>query len=313
MRTLILNSSNIVPNTNNSVFKYNFPAGNVSFPKGSRLALASLTMYYSTFNITAQNNNNQFAYVWVDGTENQVIFPDGFYDAASINNYLHQVMLENGHYLIQNSNGNFVWFINIGINTSAYTIEALTYPMDATTYVIGVGATEYTIPTGTAPAWVVPTNPIMNMLLILNNAFTNVIGFTPGYYPQGPTTYAQAVIAGVPPAQTQTPSYTTTQSWSSSSTPQITPLSSFILTCSLINNNYAVPNSLLYSFAPVGVFGEQFTIAPSGQLSFIDIQPGQYGSFEVSLTDQNNNPIVIQDPNMVILFAVSDVDEHPSK
>jgi len=307
MRTLILNSSNILPNSNNSVFRYVFPAGNVEFVKGDKLALASIQMFYSTFNITAQQGNNIFSYVWVDGIEYDVIFPDGFYDAGAINDYLHQTQLVNRHYLIENSTGNFVWFNTIGVNASNYTIEINCFNMNATQYVIGAGTTEYTFPAGAT--WLVPTANIVPMIRILANNFRFVIGFNTGFYPTGIGNPAvSAPIVGVPPAQTQTPTYTTIQSFSSAFVPQITPLSSFTLTCSLINNNYAVPNTLLYSFSPQGQFGDQFTIAPN-QYSLLEIQEGQYNSFNLQFTDQNNLPVSIQDPNMVILLVIVNAGE----
>ena len=307
MRTLILNSSNIVPNSNNSVFRYVFPAGNVEFVKGDKLALASIQMYYSTFNLTAEQGNNAFKYVWVDGLEYDVIFPDGFYDAQSINEYLHQVQLINKHYLIENSNSNFVWFNTIGVNASTYTIEINCYNMNSTLYTIGVGTTEYTLPVGAT--WVVPTANIVPMIRILSNNFRYVVVYNTGYYPTGvASTYLPATITGVPPAQTQSPTYTSIQSFSSAFVPQITPLSSYTLTCSLINNNYAVPNTLLYSFSPQGTFGAQFTLAPN-QYSFLDIQVGQYNGFNLQFTDQNNLPVAIQDPNIVILLIVLSADE----
>jgi hypothetical protein len=107
---------------------------------------------------------------------------------------------------------------------------------------------------------------------------------------------------------TQSPSYTTIQTFSSTSVPQVSPLSSYVLTCNLLNNNFAIPNSLLYSFAPDAVFGSQFTVAPN-QYSFIDIQPGQYNSFQVSFLDQNNIPTTLQDNNLVILLIIADVGE----
>ena len=307
MRTLILNSSNIVAGSNNSVFRYVFPAGNVEFIKGDKLALASLQMFYSTFNLTAQQGNNAFKYVWVDGVEYDVIFPDGFYDAQSINEYLHQTQLVNKHYLIENSNGNFVWFNTIGVNVSTYTIEINCFNMNATLYPIGIATGQYSFPAGAT--WLVPTANIVPMIRILTNNFRYVIGYNAGYYPTGVApTYLPAVITGTPPAQTQTPTYTTIQSFSSAFVPQITPLSSYTLTCSLINNNYAVPNTLLYSFAPQGAFGEQFTLAPN-QYSFLDIQTGQYNGFLIQFTDQNNLPVSIQDPNIVILLVILSADE----
>lgn len=320
MRTLILNSSNILQNTNNSTFIYKFPAGNVEFVKGQKIALANLSMYYSTFNITATYGNNKMGYKWIDNTEITITMPDGFYDITDINNYLHQIMLFNGHYLVNNDTGDYVYFITIGANASTYTFEINAFPMNATTYTID-SVSPYTAgtyrygtkqPSSTAPVWVVPTADVVPMLRIYAGQ-TDLLGFEAGYYPQGAPTYAEAVIAGVPPAQTQTPTYSVVQAYTSSSVPQITPLSSFVLTCSLLNNNYAVPNSLLYAFSPVGTFGNQFQISPSGQFSFIDCQPGQYASFTMTFLDQDLRPVAIQDPNVVILIVITDPTEQIGK
>jgi hypothetical protein len=215
-------------------------------------------------------------------------------------------MVQNRHYLLD-ATGNFVYLITITINSNIYGIEINCFNLSvalATTnaWVLPAGAT-----------WVIPTNSIVPMIQIVANAFRDIIGFNAGYYPQGSPSYAIATIAGVPPAQTQVPSYATIQTFVSAFVPQITPLSSYILTCNLINNNYAVPNNLLYCFAPQGVFGSQFTIAPSGQLSFINIQEGQYDRFLLAFTDQNNNPVKIQDPNIVILLIITDPDDNITK
>ena len=385
MRTLIINSSNVVANTNNSVYKYNFPAGNVEFKKGQKLALGSIQMYYSTFNITSANSNNQFSYVWVDGREITITIPDGFYDINTLNDYLHFVMIQQGHYLL-NTSGDYFYFLTFVINPSTYQININAYPMSLATYpVASYTIGDYTTATITtsSPAtpvpWSRPTASITPMIRILSNNFRNIVGFQAGYYPQGQTGFAttvpttslaQATITNSPatttfsitsivataltttgsPAllagmvisgtgitpgtyivsgsgnswvvsvsqtigaitgtfysmsATQSPSYSVIQTFGSSSVPQVSPLSSYLITCNLLNNNYAIPNSLLFSFSPQGAFGEQFTVAPN-QYTFIDIQPGQYNSFEVSFLDQNNVPTTLQDNNLVILLVIMD-------
>jgi len=387
MRTLIVNSSNVVANTNNSVFKYNFPAGNVEFMKGQKLALGSIQMYYSTFNITAAQGNNSFSYVWVDGREITITIPDGFYEIATLNDFLHFVMVQQGHYLLDSA-GNYYYFITLVVNSSTYQIDVNCFPISLATYPVAT----YTIGTYTASTittsspttpvlWSRPTSPITPMFRVLATNFRNIVGFQAGYYPQGQSGYAStipttplaqaaititatstfsitsivgttltttgspALLAGmvisgtgittgtyivsgsantwlVSVSQTigaitgtfysmsasQSPSYSTIQSFSSTSVPQVSPLSSYVLTCNLLNNNFAIPNSLLYSFSPQAVFGSQFTIAPN-QYSFIDIQPGQYNSFEVSFLDQNNIPTTLQDNNLVILLIIADKGE----
>lgn len=384
MRTLILNSSNVVANTNNSVYEYSFPAGAINFTKGQKLALGSLQMYYSTFNITALQGNNQFSYVWIDGREITITIPDGFYDIGQLNDFLHFVMVQQGHYLLSTT-GDYYYFITFAVNSSNYTISLNTYPISlslypAASYTIGTPTTALiTSSSPTTPQlWSRPTNPIMPMVRILANNFRYIVGYNTGYYPQGatglattpPTTpLAQAAITITPTSTfsitsivgtaltttgspallagmvisgtgittgtyivsgsgnswvvsvsqtvgaitgtfysmsaSQSPSYTTIQSFSSALIPQVSPLSSYVLTCNIIQNNFAVPNSLLYSFAPRGAFGEQFTIAPP-QYSFIDIQGGQYTSFRVSFLDQSLRPVALQDPNLVILLIIAE-------
>jgi hypothetical protein len=388
MRTLIINSSNVVANTNNSVYKYNFPAGNVEFKKGQKLALGSIQMYYSTFNITASQGNNSFSYIWVDGREITITIPDGFYDIDSINDFLHFVMIQQGHYLI-NTAGEYFYFLTFVINSATYQININAYPMSLSTYPVAnytIGAYSTATITTSSPAtpvaWSRPTAQITPMVRILANNFRNIVGFEAGYYHQGKTGFAttvpttslaQATITNSPATTTfsitsivgtaltttgspallpgmvisgtgitlgtyivsgsvnswvvsvsqtvgaitgtfysmsasQSPSYSVIQTFGSSSVPQVSPLSSYVLTCNLLNNNFAIPNSLLYSFSPQGAFGEQFTIAPN-QYSFIDIQPGQYNSFEVTFLDQRNIPTTLQDSNLVILLIIMDKDD----
>lgn len=296
MRTLILNSTNIVQGTNNSILSYEFAGGNINLKKGQKVALANLQMYYSTFNITAANRNNSFSYVWVDGITYNVLVPDGFYDIAALNNFLHFTMVQNTHYLISGANN--VYLMELNINPTLYAVELNCYTIS----VALAAANVWTLPAGAT--WVLPVNLIVPELVVppAPSNFGLVIGFAAGTYPN-------AVIAGVPPAQTQLPAYLIPQTFVSTFTPQVTPLSSFILTCSLINNNYAVPNNLIYSFAPVGTIGEQFTVAPN-QYVFIDVLPAQYNRFNVQFIDQNFRPVAIQDPNMIIQLVISDVDDN---
>jgi hypothetical protein len=293
MRTLILNSDNIVEGTNNSILEYTFAGGNINLKKGQKVALANLQMYYSTFNITTLNNNNSFSYTWVDGVTYPVNIPNGFYTISSLNNYLHFTMVQNKHYLL--SGANFVYLMTLVVNPTLYAVEVNCFGIS-----VALAATNtWTLPAGAT--WVLPTNFIVPELVVGTNNFGLVIGFAAGSYPN-------SVIAGVPPAQTQTPAFTTAQQFLSTFTPQVTPLSSFVLTCSLINNNYAVPNNLIYSFSPQGTIGDQFTIAPN-QLVFIDVLPAQYSRFQITFIDQDLRPVAIQDPNMIIQLVISDVED----
>jgi hypothetical protein len=298
MRTLILNSQNIVPNTNNSELVFAFPAGAITIKETQQIALATLQMYYATFNITAVNQNNKYQYIWVDGTIVSVTMPDGFYTIDSINSFLQFTMIANGHYLV--SGTNFVYLFNWVANPTYYTIELQVFPIDTTI----ATANSWVLPA--SPTWAIPTaQAISPMILILSNKFQQVVGFQAGYYPQGSPSYTEAIISGAPPTQTQSPAFITQQAYQSTTAPQITPLSSYVLTCNLINNNYSVPNNLLYSFAPQGSFGSQFTIQPNFP-AYINVNAGQYQFITLKLLDQNLLPVAIQDPNFVIQLIITD-------
>ena len=290
-RTLILNSSNIVPGSNNSQLQYNFVGGGINLRSGQKVGLVNLSMYYSTFNITSNNKNNSYSYIWVNGVTYNVNMPNGFYDVDTINNYLHYTMVQNKHYLVS-STGDYVYLATWSVNASRYSVELNCFSLSSAL----ATSNSWTLPSGAT--WVIPTNYIVPQIVIPSTNFSLVVGFSAGTYPN-------AVIAGVPPAQTQTPSYASDQSFLSSFTPQVTPLASYILTCSLINNNYAVPNNLLYSFSPQGSIGDQFTIAPN-EYMMIDCNPGNYSYFTMSFIDQDYKPVEIQDPNMIIQLIISD-------
>ena len=56
-KTIILNTANIVENSNNTKLVYNFPSGGYSF-KNDMIALQSVYQYFSIFNITSDYGNN---------------------------------------------------------------------------------------------------------------------------------------------------------------------------------------------------------------------------------------------------------------
>jgi len=114
--------------------------------------------------------------------------------------------------------------------------------------------------------------------------------------------------ANVPPAQSQVSTYTSIQTMTSQNTPQITSLTSYLMTCSLINNNYSIPNTLLSAFPPSSAFAEQFVFSPN-QMSFIDCQPGAYSDFTIQFFDQNLRQIEMEDNQIVVLLVIRSKNE----
>jgi len=293
-KTIILNSNNIVANSGNSTFLYNFPQGGVQF-KDDLIAVQQVSLYNSVFNITTANQNNQFSYIWVDGTTNVVNMPDSYLELTEINAFLQSVMITNKHYLTT-STGQNVYLLNIQVNPSRYAYQINSFLISTTI----ATANSWSLPAGAT--WVLPTNDIMPMFVVPATKFQQLIGFTAGNYPN-------TTIAGVPPAQTQTPAQITTYSAISSTSPQIIPQPSFLGLCSLVNNTYCIPSQLLYSITPTGVsFGSLYT-NQIADLAFNKITDGTYNQFTFTFVDSLGNPIRFQDPNMLILLVIKNKSE----
>ena len=80
MKTIVLNSTNLVNNGLNNQFVYVFP--NSVNIKNSYIAVASVAIYYSWFNISSALGNNSFSYSWYS-TGTSTTFASGG-DTASI-------------------------------------------------------------------------------------------------------------------------------------------------------------------------------------------------------------------------------------
>ncbi len=279
---LILNSSNLIASTNNNVYRYNFPAGSVEFKKYSKIAVSSISMFYSWFNISADNNNNTYQIIQptlAGSTTLTIIMPDGFYDVSALNTYLQYALIQAGFYLIDSS-GNYVYYAQWQTNTSLYAVEYDAFPVPTA------------LPSGyTNPASMTfPATASVPQLVVQANDFQNNIGFDADTYP--------------------TITQSTTYSVTSTFTPQITSIESMIVMCSLLRNIYASPNQTLYAFSAGGVsFGDLINSAPN-QLVFINIFPGQYPSFDITFVDQNFNPLPIQDTNLVIQLIIEQEDDY---
>ena len=79
--TLVLNSSNVVGNNNNT-YQYNFIKGSFTIQEGAEIMVSSIQVPYSWFNITATYNNNSFTLFFPTASTTYTSFtitiPDGF-------------------------------------------------------------------------------------------------------------------------------------------------------------------------------------------------------------------------------------------
>ena len=272
-KTIILNTSNIVENSNNTKLVYNFPSGGYYF-KNDMIALQSVYQFFSIFNITSDYGNNSFSYVWFDGVEYSITIPDGYYEISDLNSYFQSIMIANTHYMT-NSAGQYIYFLEFIVNTSRYAVQINSYPLDDDIQ----SSNGYILPSDAS--WSVPTTSALSQFNINTSGFAEVLGYEIGSYPD-----------------TQVGS--NTASFLSSVAPQITPYSSILVSCSLVNNRAVIPSNILSSFTPLGTsIGSLFKFEPN-YLQFADVEDGQYTQLVLEFRDQLNRSIIIRDPNMLM-------------
>lgn len=281
VQTIILNSSNVVNDGFNSSYEYKFPTP-AHFQEGYKIAVQSIMLPYSFFNITSSNNNNIFYYV-INGTQYPVNLPDGFYNIEAINNVLQQTQIINGHYLVDNK-GNYITYCKLSLNLSKYANQITTYKIFKD---LPVG---YTNPANIFYTSIIFANSRTAQIYIPNNNFQDIIGFKSGYYPPNPSSddiyYSTSNII-----------------------PNMTPVNALILTCNLINNIYSNPRDVFFTFSPNNTsFGSNIYINQSS-LAWVDITAGSYMNLKLDIFDQNFNKIYMNDKNVCFQLLIKNKDE----
>jgi len=295
MRTIVLNSSNLVADGQNNKLVYPFP-GSVIF-KDSYVALSQINMYYSWYNISVALQNNSLQYTWkVAGTTSTITItiPDGLYEVATLNELLQFTMISNGHYLV-NSSGQNVYYAEMLVNPARYAVQINTYLFPTS------------LPAGfTAPANF-PGFPstTFNPQIITPFAINEILGYAVNF-----TTDANTNNAFVPPANQDLISKLAngTISYLSTTAPNIQPNSSILVSVSNIDNAYATPSSVLYSVVPSVAFGELISEKPP-QYAFNKLIDGTYNQIRMTFLGTDLQPIKINDPNMTIILVFKDKNE----
>lgn len=272
--TLILNSSNVVGNNNNT-FLYKFISGNFNVREESEICVSQISIPYSWFNVSTYYNNKSFQFTWTSAgttTTYTITLPDGFYSITDINSYLQQYFITNGMYLID-ANGNYVYYINLSYNTTYYSVQLLTFNVPTSL------PSGFTQPSNFAGYPTTTTAP--QFIVLSSNNFGNLIGFNAGTYGGG----------------------STSTSTLSNKVPVGSNVNSIVVRCSLVDNNVASPSDIIDSFPINSSFGTNLDYQPNN-LKWIKLKQGSYSSFTISFSDQNLNPIYILDPNSLITLLI---------
>jgi hypothetical protein len=278
--SLVLNNSNVVANSNNSRYQYNFIGGNFK-TKNARMCVSQVTVPYSWYNISTQWVNQQITFGWTNGgtfTPTTITIPSGFYSTADLNNYLQQYMISIGAYLI-NSSGQYVFYAAIVQNQTYYANQLILTLVPTSAQAVTLGLTA---PSGTFAGFpTVTTTP--QIAFPASNSVGSVLGFAPS------SSYGPSA-SNISQLSTQTP--------------VATNVNSLIVHCNLANNPVTMPSDILDSIPIVDTsFGANINYSPSFE-KWISITDGTYNSLLITLTDENNFNLVAQDNHSLFTLVL---------
>lgn len=295
---LIRGKRDVIENTNNSVYRYNFQS-QIRLTEYDQISLSLINIYFSWYNIASDYNNNKFQYKFPD-TEGvyqiyDVILDDGYYSIADINEKLITIMTANYHYLINTTTQGKTYYAEILSNATSYASQIKTYKFPLASE---VGTSDnYTgkkfyypweSANNTITKWAVSTASTPKIIILSNNNFKTILGFDAGTYP------TQA---------SQTENY----SIISQNTPQVDVVSSVLVCCNLLENVYSDPSSLMYAFTTGSTsYGGMVEVKPNF-LSFDSCKPGDYSFMEISFKDQDGKQLLIKDNDLLVMVNIRNI------
>ena len=294
MKTLILNSTNLVADGQNNKLIYRFP-NSVQFRK-SQIAFASCSMYYSWFNITSSLVNNTFSYNWINGagvaTTYTITIPDGLYEVSTLNQYLQFEFIRNGHYLV--NSGQNVYYAQFTINAPRYAVQIDTFLFPTS------------LPVGWSNPASVPFPPqSFNPIITLPARVNQILGYVAGF-----ATAQNLNNSFVAPVGSQFVSKlgNGTISYISTTAPNVQPNSSLLFSLSGVDNAYANPTSIIYTLVPQVAIGEIINEKPP-EFIWNKLIDGTYNQLTLTILGTDLNLIKINDPAMTIVLVIKDADE----
>lgn len=290
MSSLITLNTTNVSTTQTNIFNFNFPSGSIKF-KNARVAVQSVIIPYSWLNLNNTTYNNtklQLTFpVTISASSVQstvnISIPNGFYQLSDINNYLQSVMISSGYYLV-NASGANVYYLELIANTNLNNAQLNVYPVPTSLpdgYSYGSTGTWGTESIGSLPT---TTNQVPQLVTLANN-FGNLIGFAAS------TTF---------PASTTS---ATTVSISSTLVPQISPVQSIYMGCSLVRNILANPTNILTNIAITSQYASNIIYSPQ-EFAWLPILDGNIPSFQIIFYDNLFNNLPIVDTNLTVNLLV---------
>jgi hypothetical protein len=236
-------------------------------------------MPYAWFNISSFYANNTFSITFPTtasvSTTVAVTLPDGYYSVVDLQNYIQQICINNGFYLIDGA-GNYVFYTFLTYSPTYYKVQLV----------------QSVVPTSLPSGYSTPSNfqgfnalaRTPTLVLAATGSIAPIIGFAAGAsYPSTPSATDYNIL--------------------STSTPIGSTVNSLVVRCSLVNNNIVSPSDIMDGFPINASFGNNITYDPSFE-KWVLIKDGTYNSLILTIVDQNLNSFVSVDPNIAITLLI---------
>ena len=275
MSKVFLNQSHVdTSNSSMTTMRMNLGAGvNLS---GYQVALANISVFNSTFNISSALGNNSFSIGFPNGASSYALqtftISNGCYSVAQLDALLQGWCLTLGWYLVGASGSNY-YFMEFVTNSAQYAIQLNVYPVPTTL------PTGYTLPTSGTMLFTLPTGSIRSPSFSFNQAFGNLVGLS-------------SSIASVTTS-------TSIQNFVSTFTPKLNVVSCYMMSCNLVNNKLNTNASVLAQIPLIAGFGSLINYNPC-QLVFCDCIGGMVNQVVIQFYDQNNVPLLLNDNQICI-------------
>jgi hypothetical protein len=293
---LILNNTNAV-GIYNTQFKYNFISGSFTINEDSHICISQIVLPYSFFNVNKTlYNNASMQYVWYYGAglsqTYTVDIKDGFYSVSDLSNFLQQYMISQNQYFQNVNTGENEYFISISTNSTYYTNQIVCSSIPSTIPSGFIAPSQgFNYNNGTNYGFPTSGYNYTPQVIINDNNFGTLIGFSSGTYPSVSTQSSNSNLGDI--------------------TPNLTTINSVVILCDLVKNECASPTNIMDSMTISNVdFGSNIIYQPSYE-KWVSIQAGTYNSMNIQFVDQNFNIIQANDNNVMISLLLKQGDEKP--
>ena len=278
---LVLNSSNVV-GSNNNTFQFNFINGSFNV-KDAEIAISSVQIPYSWYNVSTNYNNTKFSLVFPVGSSTStlsIVLPNGYYTVVDIQNYIQQQCIANNYYLV-NTSGNYVYYFDMVYSINYYAIQLIMIPVPTTL------PTGWTLPSAGTGGWAtsLPTTGYTPQIILpATGSIASIIGFSSGItLPASLTTSAVNYL--------------------STTTPLGSIVNSLVIHCSIVKNPVSSPTDILDAI-PINIsYGNNINYQPTFE-RWLNISDGTYSNLVITFTDQNMNTLYARDPNVTITLLL---------